>query len=202
MNGRNFGVESVLQGIEAASKAGFHPIKINSVVQKGVNDHTTTALTEYFLEKGHIVRFIEYMDVGTLNNWNMKHVVPGSEIVAKINETIPIEPIGPLYKGEVAKRYRQKNGTGEIGIIASVTNPFCGDCTRLRLSPEGSLYTCLFGSKGTDLRTPLRDGASDLELVEIISNTWLNRNDRYSETRSVNASTGNNKKVEMYHIGG
>lgn len=202
MNGRNFGVESVLQGIEAASKAGFHPIKINSVVQKGVNDHTITTLTEYFLEKGHIVRFIEYMDVGTLNNWNMKHVVPGNEIVAKINETIPIEPIGPLYKGEVAKRYRQKNGTGEIGIIASVTNPFCGDCTRLRLSPEGSLYTCLFGSKGTDLRTPLRDGASDPELVEIISNTWLSRNDRYSETRSVNASNSNNKKVEMYHIGG
>ena len=202
MNGRNFGVKSVLKGIESASKVGFHPIKINSVVQKGVNDHTLTELAEHFLNKGHIVRFIEYMDVGTLNNWNMKHVVSAKEIISQIKQTIPIEPLEPLYEGEVAKRYRQINGTGEIGIIASVTNPFCGACTRLRLSPEGSLYTCLFGTTGTDLRTPIRNGASDQELVELISTTWYNRNDQYSQTRNTNPAENTNKKVEMYHIGG
>ena len=133
---------------------------------------------------------------------SIKHVASAKEIISKINETIPIEPIGPLYEGEVAKRYRQTNGPGEIGIISSVTNPFCGACTRLRLSPEGRLYTCLFGTKGTDLRSPMRDGASDRELVEIICNTWHKRNDRYSETRNFNADKTNNKKVEMYHIGG
>ena len=202
MNGRNFGVKSVLKGIESASKVGFHPIKINSVVQKGVNDHTLTELAEHFLNKGHIVRFIEYMDVGTLNNWIMKHVVCAKAIISQIKQTIPIEPLEPLYEGEVAKRYRQINGTGEIGIIASVTNPFCGACTRLRLSPEGSLYTCLFGTTGTDLRTPIRNGASDQELVELISTTWYNRNDQYSQTRNINPTENTNKKVEMYHIGG
>lgn len=202
MNGRNFGVKSVLKGIEAASLAGFQPIKINSVVQKGINDHTITDLAKYFINKGHIVRFIEYMDVGTLNNWNMKHVVPAKDIISKINETIPVKPIKAQYHGEVAKRYREINGPGEIGVITSVTNPFCGGCTRLRLSPEGSLYTCLFGTRGTDLRGPIRDGASDQELVEIISNTWRMRNDRYSETRNINADKTNDKKVEMYHIGG
>ena len=142
------------------------------------------------------------MDVGTLNNWNMKHVVSAKEIISQIKQTIPIEPLEPLYEGEVAKRYRQINGTGEIGIIASVTNPFCGACTRLRLSPEGSLYTCLFGTTGTDLRTPIRNGASDQELVELISTTWYNRNDQYSQTRNINPTENTNKKVEMYHIGG
>ncbi len=202
MNGRDFGVKSVLDGINEAVRAGFAPIKINSVVQKGVNDHTITELAQYFLTKGHIVRFIEYMDVGTLNNWDMKHVVPADEIISKINETIPIELIEPLYPGEVARRYRPTNGNGEIGIIASVTQPFCGACTRLRLSPEGKLYTCLFGTKGTDLRTPLRNGASDSEIIAIISNTWKTRDDRYSETRNTNSVKSNLKKVEMYHIGG
>ena len=201
MNGRGFGVHTVLAGIEAAEKAGFAPMKINSVVQKGVNDHTIVDLARYFKDRGHIVRFIEYMDVGTLNGWRMDDVVSAEEILAAIDAEMPIEPIDANYRGEVALRYRYRDGGGEIGVIASVTKPFCGDCTRMRLSPEGMLFTCLFGSKGTDLREPLREGASDDEIEAIVRATWGARIDRYSEERA--AMTGPSpKKVEMYHIGG
>ncbi len=200
MNGRGFGTAKVLQGIDAAEKAGLTPIKINAVVQKGVNDHTVVELARYFKDRGHIVRFIEYMDVGNRNGWRLDHVVPADEIVSMIDAEMPLEPFERNYKGEVAMRYRYRDGGGEIGVIASVTQPFCGDCTRLRLSPEGSVYTCLFASKGTDLRGPLRSGATDEELAAIIAGMWGARDDRYSEERS--SMTEPQHKVEMYHIGG
>jgi len=200
MNGRGFGTAKVLQGIDAAEKAGLSPIKINAVVQKGVNDHTVVELARYFKDRGHIVRFIEYMDVGNRNGWRLDHVVPADEIVSMIDAEMPLEPFEQNYKGEVAMRYRYRDGGGEIGVIASVTQPFCGDCTRLRLSPEGSVYTCLFASKGTDLRGPLRSGATDEELAKIIGGMWGARDDRYSEERS--SMTEPQRKVEMYHIGG
>jgi cyclic pyranopterin phosphate synthase len=200
MNGRGFGTAKVLQGIDAAEKAGLTPIKINAVVQKGVNDHTVVELARYFKDRGHIVRFIEYMDVGNRNGWRLDHVVPADEIVSMIDAEMPLEPFERSYRGEVAMRYRYRDGGGEIGVIASVTQPFCGDCTRLRLSPEGSVYTCLFASKGTDLRGPLRSGATDEELAAIIGGMWGARDDRYSEERS--SMTEPQRKVEMYHIGG
>jgi len=200
MNGRGFGTAKVLQGIDAAEKAGLTPIKINAVVQKGVNDHTVVELARYFKDRGHIVRFIEYMDVGNRNGWRLDHVVPADEIVSMIDVEMPLEPFERSYRGEVAMRYRYRDGGGEIGVIASVTQPFCGDCTRLRLSPEGSVYTCLFASKGTDLRGPLRSGATDEELETIIAAMWGARDDRYSEERS--SMTEPQRKVEMYHIGG
>jgi cyclic pyranopterin phosphate synthase len=203
MNGRGFGTESVLAGIEAAERVGLMPIKINSVVQRGVNDHTVVGLARYFKERGHIVRFIEYMDVGNRNGWELDHVVPADEIVARIDAEMPLEPIESSYRGEVALRYRYRDGGGEIGIIASVTKPFCGDCTRIRLSPEGSVYTCLFASVGTDLRGPMRDGATDDELEAILRRTWGARVDRYSEERSsMTEELRTQEKVEMYHIGG
>ena len=203
MNGRGFGTERVLEGIEAAERVGLRPIKINSVVQKGVNDHTIVDLARYFKERGHIVRFIEYMDVGTLNGWKMDQVVASDEIVARIDAELPLEPIEGNYRGEVALRYRYRDGGGEIGVISSVTKPFCGDCTRLRLSPEGQIYTCLFGSAGTDLRGPMRDGATDEELEAVITGTWGKREDRYSEERaSMTEPLRLRKKVEMYKIGG
>ena len=200
MNGRGFGTAKVLQGIDAAEKAGLTPIKINAVVQKGVNDHTVVELARYFKDRGHIVRFIEYMDVGNRNGWRLDHVVSADEIVSMIDAEMPLEPFERSYRGEVAMRYRYRDGGGEIGVIASVTQPFCGDCTRLRLSPEGSVYTCLFASKGTDLRGPLRSGATDEELGGIIAGMWGARDDRYSEERS--SLTEPQRKVEMYHIGG
>ena len=201
MNGRGFGTQKVLEGIEAAEEAGFHPIKINAVVQRGVNDHTIVDLARYFKERGHIMRFIEYMDVGTRNGWRMDHVLPADEIVARIDAEMPLEPVEGSYRGEVALRYRYVDGGGEIGVIASVTKPFCGDCTRLRLSPEGGLYTCLFTSVGTDLRTPLRAGASDEELETLVTSIWSRREDRYSEERASLTEPARDK-VEMYHIGG
>jgi cyclic pyranopterin phosphate synthase len=201
MNGRNFGVDSVLAGIEAAEAADLTPVKINSVVQRGVNDHTVVELARHFKGSGHILRFIEFMDVGTLNGWEMSAVVPSAEIVAMIDAEMPLEPVPPSYPGEVASRYRYADGSGEIGVISSVTAPFCGDCTRLRLSPEGELYTCLFGSKGTDLRTPLRDGATDDDLDQIVRQVWVGRADRYSEDRTA-LTKPRSDKVEMYHIGG
>jgi cyclic pyranopterin phosphate synthase len=204
MNGRGFGTQRVLEGIEAAERVGLNPIKVNSVVQRGVNDHTIVDLARYFKERGHIVRFIEYMDVGNRNGWKLDHVVSAAEIVEKINAEMPCEPAEPNYRGEVANRYRYKDGGGEFGVIASVTQPFCGDCTRLRLSPEGQIFTCLFGARGTDLRSPLRDGATDDELEAIIRRTWGKRTDRYSEERSsmTEELRRQRKKVEMYHIGG
>jgi cyclic pyranopterin phosphate synthase len=199
MNGRRSSVDKVLAGIDAAEAAGLGPIKINAVVQKGVNDHTLVDLARYSRERGWIVRFIEYMDVGTMNGWRMDDVVPAAEIVALINAELPLEPIGKNYRGEVAQRYRYADGSGEIGLITSVTQPFCGGCTRMRLSPEGQIFTCLFGSKGTDLRAPLRAGATDDEIEQIIFKTWRARDDRYSEER---ANQPRAEKVEMYHIGG
>ena len=203
MNGRGFGVDRVLEGIEAAERAGFHPIKVNSVVQRGVNDHTIVDLARYFRERGHIMRFIEYMDVGTLNGWRMDDVVPADEIVALIDAEMPLVPVESNYRGEVALRYRYADGDGEIGVIASVTKPFCGDCTRLRLSPEGQIFTCLFGNVGTDLRGPLRDGATDEDLASLASGVWRVREDRYSEERaSLTEELRSREKVEMYRIGG
>ena len=203
MNGRGFGVDRVLEGIEAAERAGFHPIKVNSVVQRGVNDHTIVDLARHFRERGHIMRFIEYMDVGTLNGWRMDDVVPADEIVALIDADMPLISVESSYRGEVALRYRYADGDGEIGVIASVTKPFCGDCTRLRLSPEGQMFTCLFGSVGTDLRGPLRDGATDEELASLASGVWRVRDDRYSEERaSLTEELRSREKVEMYKIGG
>ena len=203
MNGRGFGTESVLAGIEAAERIGLAPIKVNAVVQRGVNDHTVVDLARYFRERGHVMRFIEYMDVGNRNGWRLDHVVPADEIVAMIDAEMPLEPVESGYRGEVAMRYRYRDGGGEMGVIASVTKPFCGDCTRIRLSPEGSIYTCLFSGVGRDLRGPIREGASDDELEEIVRGTWRGRTDRYSEERSsMTEELRAQEKVEMYHIGG
>ena len=203
MNGRRYGTKRVLEGIRAAEEAGLRPIKINAVVQMGVNDHTIVDLARYFKGTGHIVRFIEYMDVGNLNGWKLDQVVPADEIAERINAEIPLEPIEPNYRGEVALRYRYQDGSGEMGIIASVTKPFCGDCTRSRLSTDGKLYTCLFAGYGTDLRGPLRSRASDDDLRGIISVAWNKRMDQYSELRTMFTKLENQpKKVEMYQIGG
>ena len=207
MNGGLHGIQRTLEGIEAAEKAGLSPIKINAVVQRGVNDHTVVETARHFKGTGHIVRFIEFMDVGNRNGWNLKQVVTAEEILARINAEMPVEPVDPNYRGEVANRYRYKDGSGEIGIIASVSQPFCGDCTRARLSTDGRLVTCLFASGGRDLKTPMRKGASDDDLRDLVTGIWRNRADRYSELRSrftdfegrVNRP---GQKIEMYQIGG
>lgn len=200
MNGNRAGVAQVLAGISAAEAAGLRPIKINTVVRRGVNEGSLLPLAQLARERGWIVRFIEYMDVGTINGWRLDEVVPAREIVALIDATMPLEAIESDYPGEVAQRYRYRDGGGEIGFITSVTQPFCGACSRLRLSPEGQFFTCLFGSKGTDIRSPLREGADDATLQTIIGAMWGRRTDRYSEIRS--QQTRENPKVEMYHIGG
>ena len=204
MNGGRSGVDRVLAGIAAAEEAGFYPLKINAVVQRGVNDHTLVDLAHYFKARGHILRLIEYMDVGNRNGWKMDQVVPAQEIVEMIDAEMPLEPLPGNYYGEVARRYRYVDGGGEIGLIASVTQAFCGACTRMRLSPEGQIFTCLFGTKGISLRDPLRGGASAEELAQIIRHTWGRRTDRYSEIRSslTEEMRDGRKKVEMYHIGG
>lgn len=200
MNGGKAELADVLAGLEAAESVGFQPIKINAVIQRGVNDQGIVDLARFCKERGYILRFIEYMDVGNLNGWEMRHVVPAAEIISRINAELPLQALSPNYEGEVATRYRYQDGGGEIGLITSVTQPFCGGCSRLRLSADGKLYTCLFATHGTDLRTPLRDGATDSELEQLISGTWRRRKDRYSEERADHAPT--QKKVEMYHIGG
>lgn len=200
MNGRGFSTNKVLDGISAAEKVGFSPLKINAVIQRNVNDHSILNMARYFKERGHTVRFIEYMDVGNRNGWKLDQVVSAEEIVSRIDAEMPLEPMNNSYRGEVASRYRYKDGSGEIGIISSVSNPFCGDCTRLRLSPEGRIVTCLFASLGTDLLGPMRANATDLELTDLIASVWQSRSDRYSEQRS--SMTENTEKVEMYHIGG
>lgn len=201
MNGNRATVGDVLRGIDAAEDADLGPIKINTVVQKGVNDHTIVDTAAYCRERGYTPRFIEYMDVGTRNGWEMTHVVPAKEVVTRINAAFPLEPVKPDYFGEVANRFRYKDGKGEMGVIASVTQPFCGSCTRMRLSTEGQLYTCLFATKGTDLKTPLRDGATDDELEQIVRDTWGHRIDRYSEDRAAGVAHDGDK-IEMYYIGG
>jgi GTP 3',8-cyclase len=200
MNGKRASVAKVMEGIAAAVRAGYAPIKINAVVQRGVNEHTLVDLAKWARDNGHIMRFIEYMDVGTLNGWRMDDVVPAKEIIERIDAVLPLEPADQNYYGEVAERWRYKDGSGEIGVIASVTQPFCGACTRLRLSPEGMLFTCLFGTTGVDVREPMRAGATDEDLTAILRNTWGKRKDRYSEIRT--SLTQPREKVQMYHIGG
>jgi cyclic pyranopterin phosphate synthase len=202
MAGRNESPNVVLDALKEANQAGLGPIKVNAVVKQGVNDHTFVDLARHFHGSGHIVRFIEYMDVGNRNDWQLNHVVPADEIISRINDILPLEPMDANYSGEVARRYRYKDGGGEIGVIASVTQPFCGDCTRLRLSTDGKLFTCLFASSGTDLRDLLRKGASDQDLRQRIESVWSRRDDRYSEIRTDRTSMGRLKKVEMYQIGG
>ncbi len=200
MNGNRANVEDVMAGIDAAIQAGLTPIKLNTVVKRGVNDHTLVDLAKWAKDQGYILRFIEYMDVGNRNGWRMEHVVPAREIAAIIDKALPLEPLPRNYNSETALRFAYRDGGGEIGIIASVTMPFCGDCSRMRLSPDGHIYTCLFATQGTDLMTPLRAGASDEEIETIIRDTWLNRSDRYSEVRS--SIKRPNEKIEMYYIGG
>ena len=203
MNGRGLGVDRVLQGIEAADAAGLSPIKINAVVQRGVNDHTVVDLARRFKGTGHIVRFIEYMDVGNRNGWKWDEVVPAAEVVQRIDAEMPLEPADSNYRGEVANRYRYRDGEGEIGVIASVTQPFCADCTRARLSTDGKIYTCLFASRGVDLRDEMRAGASEDQLRDILTRVWGLRADRYSEERTELAPLQNDRrKIEMYQIGG
>jgi len=200
MNDVDFPVERVLEGIEAAREVGLWPIKINMVVKRGVNEHSIVDMARHFHGTGYVLRFIEYMDVGTTNGWKMDDVVSATEIVKAIDAELPLEPIDANYRGEVARRYRYRDGGGEIGVIASVTQPFCGDCTRVRLSSEGLLYTCLFGVRGHDLRAPLREGKTDEEISEIVRRVWRVRTDRYSELRTL--KTARLPKVEMSHIGG
>ncbi len=195
-----YGVADVLEGIDAAGKAGFTPIKINAVVRRGVNDAGMVALARHFKGTGHIVRFIEFMDVGITNGWRLDQVVPGREMVQRIDAELPVEPAEASYRGEVAKRWRYKDGSGEIGVITSVTQPFCSDCTRIRLSADGKLYTCLFATEGTDVRDVLRGGASDDTLRTLVQNLWRAREDRYSELRS--DRTRGLKRIEMSYIGG
>jgi cyclic pyranopterin phosphate synthase len=200
MNDAGFQVAEVMEGIDAAVKAGFAPVKINTVIKRGVNEHAITEMANRFAGGDFVVRFIEYMDVGNTNGWRLNDVVPAKEIAASL-ETLggSLTLLEPTYVGEVARRYRTASG-GEIGIIASVTQPFCQNCNRARLSSDGRLFTCLFGSEGLDLRGPLRKGASDAELAALIQGTWSARNDRYSELRT--AGVARVSKVEMSAIGG
>jgi cyclic pyranopterin phosphate synthase len=199
MNDVDFPVAKVLAGIDAAAEAGL-PVKVNMVVKRGANDDSIVAMARRFRGTGHTLRFIEYMDVGHTNGWRLDDVVPAAEIVAAVDAEYPLEPVEPSYRGEVARRWRYADGSGEIGVIASVTQPFCGDCTRARLSPEGRLFTCLFAARGHDLRALVRGGASDEELIAAVAEVWGRRTDRYSELRS--SETSGLEKVEMSYIGG
>ena len=200
MNDVGYPVDEVLTGIDAAAAAGLTPVKVNMVVKRGVNEDSIVEVAEHFRGTGHIVRFIEFMDVGTTNGWNMASVVPSAEVVGRINEKFPLEPADPNDRGEVANRGRYVDGAGEIGVISSVTQPFCSDCTRVRLSAEGRLYTCLFAAAGTDLRAAIRNGADDAELHAIITDVWSARTDRYSDIRS--EATKRRPRIEMSYIGG
>ena len=200
MNGGRGDVATVLEGIDAARAAGFEPIKVNAMVQRGMNDHTVLDLVEHFRGTSIIVRFIEYMDVGTLNGWQAGEVVSSKVLLDRIAARWPLEALESNYRGEVAKRYAFTDGQGEIGFISSVSEPFCGDCHRSRLSAEGTLYTCLFANRGTDLREPLRAGVSDADLVGLLQNVWRNRADRYSELRGEKITR--EQRVEMYRMGG
>ena len=199
MNDVDFPVRTVLDGIDAASDAGL-PVKVNVVVKRGVNEDAVLPMARHFRDRGHVVRFIEYMDVGHTNGWRLDDVVPAMEILARIDAELPLEPLPPRYPGEVAERYRYRDGGGEVGVIASVTRPFCGACTRARLSADGSLYTCLFATTGHDLRALVRTGAGDDKIAAAIGGIWGARADRYSELRS--AATGELPKIEMSYIGG
>ena len=200
MNDVDFPVGKVLEGIEEADRVGLNPIKINMVVKRGVNDQSVVDMARYFKGTGHIVRFIEFMDVGSTNGWSLENVVPSRELAQRIGAEFPIEPVDPNYVGEVAERWRYLDGSGEVGFISSVTQAFCRDCTRARLSAEGQLFTCLFATQGTDLRSLIRGEASDDELASAIRRVWTARADRYSEIRT--AETARLRKVEMSYIGG
>ena len=200
MNDVDFPVQRVLDGIAAAEAAGLAPIKVNMVVRRGLNEDSVLPMARHFRGTGHVLRFIEYMDVGTSNGWRLDDVMPAREIIATIDAEFPLEAVEPAYRGEVAGRYRYRDGAGEIGVISSVTQPFCADCTRARLSADGSLYTCLFATQGHDLRSLLRSGATDDDLRVAIQAVWAAREDRYSELRS--ADTHGLKKIEMSFIGG
>ncbi len=204
LGGKKADLAEVLEGIEAAEKAGFKKIKLNCVVKKGSNDHTIMALVRKYKGTGHILRFIEFMDVGNCNHWSTEFVLPSAQIIKMISEYYPLEPIEPNYLGEVSSRYRFVDGSGEIGFISSVTQPFCGNCSRLRLSTDGKIYTCLFATDGVDLVTPLRAGADDATLLNIIEKTWQQKEDRYSENRILIKShpETERKKIEMFQIGG
>ncbi len=204
MSGRDtVGPEEVVAAIDVAAAVGLTPVKVNCVVQRGVNDHTVVDLARRFQGTGHILRFIEFMDVGTLNGWELSQVVTAAEIVERIDAELPLEPLEPNYRGEVASRYRFRDGSGEIGVIASVSQPFCGDCTRARLSTEGRLVTCLFATGGFDLRGPMRAGATDEELTDLIRSCWQARADRYSEERSAQTvAIGKRRRIEMFQLGG
>ncbi|MFO0519395.1 MAG: GTP 3',8-cyclase MoaA [bacterium] len=199
MNDVDFPVGKVLEGIDEASRVGL-PVKVNMVVKRGVNDAEAIAMARHFKGSGHILRFIEFMDVGHTNGWKLDSVVPSAELAARIGAVFPIEPVQANYRGEVAERWRYLDGSGEIGFISSVTQAFCSDCTRARLSAEGKLYTCLFATHGTDFRAPLRADASDEELAALIRSVWSARTDRYSEVRT--ADTAKVHKIEMSYIGG
>ena len=204
MNDVDFPVADVLDGIAAAQEAGFENIKVNMVVKKGTNDHEIVSMAKHFKGSGIILRFIEFMDVGSSNGWNMQEVLPSKEVIARINEIYPLESMEPNYAGEVAQRWRYADGTGEIGVISSVTQTFCHECTRARISTDGQMYLCLFANEGFDFKTMLRSGKSDLEIANAVMNTWAQRDDHYSEIRGshpTNQSTGN-RKVEMSYIGG
>jgi len=200
MNDVDFAVENVLEGMDAAANVGLGPIKVNMVVKRGLNESSILPMARFFREKGYILRFIEYMDVGHSNGWRMDDVVPAAEIIKMINAEMPLESLDPNYRGEVAERWRYKDGSGEIGVVASVTQAFCSTCNRARLSAEGKLYTCLFAVKGHDFRDLIRAGATDEEISQKITRVWGARGDRYSELRSEN--TMSLPKVEMSHIGG
>jgi cyclic pyranopterin phosphate synthase len=199
LNDVDFPVERVLEGIDAAAAAGL-PVKVNAVVKRGANDDSVVALAERFRGTGHVLRFIEYMDVGHTNGWKLDDVVTADEIVQRIDAAWPLEPLDLTSPDSTSNRWRYRDGAGEIGVIASVTKPFCGGCSRARLSAEGRLFTCLFGLRGHDLRTPLRAGATDEELEEALRGVWTKRTDRYSELRT--AETASLPKVEMSYIGG
>jgi cyclic pyranopterin phosphate synthase len=200
MNDVDFPVQKVLEGMDAAARAGLTPIKVNMVVKRGLNESSILPMARFFREKGYILRFIEYMDVGQTNGWRMDDVVPAAEIIKMIHAEMPLEPLDPNYPGEVAERWRYRDGSGEVGVVASVTQAFCRTCNRARISAEGKLYTCLFAVKGHDFRDLMRGGATDEEISQTIVRVWGKRGDRYSELRSEN--TISLPKVEMSHIGG
>jgi len=204
MNDVDYPVRDVLDGIEAAQKAGFEGIKVNMVVKKGVNDHEILPMAKYFRNRGITLRFIEFMDVGSSNGWNLDQVLPSAEVIAKISEQFPLEQLDPNYSGEVAQRWRYQDGAGEIGVISSVTQAFCHECSRARLSTDGQLFLCLFATEGFDFKTLIRSGRSDLEIANAVMQTWSNREDRYSEIRHLHTKDLERKqrKVEMSYIGG
>jgi cyclic pyranopterin phosphate synthase len=204
MNDVDFPVSDVLDGIKAAQEVGFENIKVNMVVKKGVNDHEIVAMAKHFKGSGVILRFIEFMDVGSSNGWNMEQVLPSKDVIARISEAFPLEPIEANYTGEVAQRWRYVDGSGEVGVISSVTQTFCHECTRARISTDGQMYLCLFANEGFDFKTLLRSGKSDLEIANAVMNTWSQRDDHYSEIRGSHTASqsSGNRKVEMSYIGG